>query len=157
MRKDKEVNVKKATPIIPAGRPGIPNPVDVHVGMRLREKRTILGLSQMQLADYLGITFQQIQKYERGTNRISESRLVDLSSVLETEIMYFFEDMPLEVSTQSPRLRSVLKETVEDINGNPLMKRETLELVRVYYKIQDPKQRKSVVNLCRSLASKKDD
>ena len=157
MRKDKEVNVKKATATIPAGRPGIPNPVDVHVGMRLRGKRTILGLSQMQLGESLGITFQQIQKYERGTNRISASRLVDLSSVLETEIMYFFEDMPLEVSKQSPRLRNGLAETVEDIKDNPLMKRETLELVRVYYKIKDPKQRKSVVNLCRSLASEKDD
>ena len=154
MSKDK---IKKAVPAIPAGRPGIPNPVDVHVGMRLRGKRTILGLSQMQLADALGITFQQIQKYERGTNRISASRLVDLASVLEAEIMYFFENMPLEVSAQSPRLRSGLKETVEDIKDNPLMKRETLELVRVYHKIQDPKQRKSVVNLCRSLASKKDD
>ena len=153
----KDTKIDKATPTIPAGRPGIPNPVDIHVGTRLRERRTLLGYSQTQLADTLGITFQQVQKYERGANRVSASRLVDLSSVLDTDIMYFFDDMPTEVYKQSPRLRSGLNEKVEDIRDNPLMRRETLELVRVYYKIQDPKQRKSVVNLCRSLATTKDD
>ena len=147
-----KIKTKKANPIVPAGRPGIANPVDIHVGARLREKRILMGLSQTQLAEDLGITFQQVQKYERGTNRISASRLVDLSSVLDTDIMYFFNEMPVEVAKQSPRLRSGLQEEIQSIE-NPMLKRETLELVRVYYRIKDSKQRKSVVNLCRTLAS----
>ena len=91
---DTQIRKKIAKNTIPAGRPGIPNPVDIHVGLKVRERRTLLGLSQTQLANMLGITFQQVQKYERGKNRISCSRLVDLSSVLDIEIDYFFDNMP---------------------------------------------------------------
>ncbi len=144
--------MEKAKNIIPAGRPGIPNPVDMHVGLKLRERRILLGLSQTQLAEMLGITFQQVQKYERGKNRISCSRLVDIASVLDIEIEYFFNKMPETVMKQSPRLRSGLNEKLPEIKGNPLVKRETLELVRVYYNISDQKKRQSIVNLCRSMA-----
>ena len=148
----KSNKITEANPVVPAGRPGVPNPVDIHVGKRIREKRILLGYSQTQLAKALGITFQQVQKYENGTNRVSASRLVDLSSILSVAIGFFFDSMPTEVYEQSPRLRSGLaEEPADDIKMNPMMKRETLELVRVYYQIEDPKQRKSVVNLCRSL------
>ena len=73
---------------------GYPNPVDVHVGNRMRQRRTLLGMSQEKLGEALGLTFQQVQKYERGMNRVSASRLFDLSRVLDVPIAYFFEEMP---------------------------------------------------------------
>ena len=139
---------------IPAGRPGIPNPIDIYVGQRLKQKRTLLGLSQTQMADKLGITFQQVQKYEKGTNRMSASRLVDLASVLDVPITYFFDDMPDTVSKQSPRLRAnAFFGTVAQID-NPMVKRETLSLVRNYYKITEKKKRQSIINLCKTMADK---
>src|ERR1700759_4487854 len=73
---------------------GYPNPIDVHVGSRVRLRRTLLGLSQERLAEAIGLTFQQVQKYERGANRVGSSRLFDLSRVLDVPIAYFFDDMP---------------------------------------------------------------
>jgi ribosome-binding protein aMBF1 (putative translation factor) len=75
-----------------------PNPVDVHVGSRLRLRRQLLGLSQQRLAEALKLTFQQLQKYERGTNRVSASRLWDLSGILSCPVSYFFEEMDEETS-----------------------------------------------------------
>src|SRR3546814_3329079 len=77
-----------------AGRTGSPDPVDVHVGGRVRLRRTLLGMSQEKLGSALGLTFQQIQKYERGTNRIGSSRLHQLSRVLDVPVSFFFDDMP---------------------------------------------------------------
>src|SRR5437868_8301678 len=79
-----------------------PNPTDVHVGARVRLRRTLLGMSQEKLGEALGLTFQQVQKYERGTNRIGASRLFDLSRVLEVPVSFFFEDMAREVAARSP-------------------------------------------------------
>ncbi len=76
-------------------------PVDVHAGARLRQRRTLLGMSQTTLGDAIGITFQQVQKYERGANRISASRLFDLSRVLDLPIEHFFDDMPTAVAASS--------------------------------------------------------
>src|SRR3954467_340852 len=81
---------------------GHPNPVDVHVGARIRLRRTLLGLSQSTLAEQLGLTFQQVQKYERGSNRVSSSRLFDLCRILNVPIAYFYDEMGTEVSKQSP-------------------------------------------------------
>ena len=147
----------KAPSGIPAGRAGIPNPIDIHVGERFKQRRTLLGLSQIQVADTLGITFQQIQKYEKGTNRVSASRLVDMANILDVNIMYFFDEMPASVSKQSPRLRAnLMEDPFKDITDNPMTKRETLTLVRAYYKITDEKKRRSIITLCKSLAEQKD-
>ena len=81
---------------------GKPHPVDVHVGARVRLRRTLLGMTQTDLADALGLTFQQVQKYERGTNRISASRLYDMCRVLDVTVEFFFEDMPPDVAGISP-------------------------------------------------------
>ncbi len=81
---------------------GKPHPVDVHVGARVRTRRTLLGMSQTKLGDALGLTFQQVQKYENGTNRISASRLLDLTRGLDVSIGHFFEDMLPEVAASSP-------------------------------------------------------
>jgi transcriptional regulator with XRE-family HTH domain len=118
------------------------NPIDVYVGQRLRTRRTLLGLSQMTLADAIGLTFQQLQKYEKGANRITASRLYDLSQVLGVDVAYFFEDMDMGTRTASPAQASSCKDLTTPKKPtrttNPLHKRETLELVRAYYRISDP-------------------
>src|SRR5258707_1346983 len=89
---------------------GRPNPIDVHVGSRIRRRRTLLGMSQERLGDALGLTFQQVQKYERGMNRVGASRLFALSQVLDVPISFFFDDVPEAVSatysgsSQPPRM-----------------------------------------------------
>lgn len=81
---------------------GSPHPVDLHVGRRMRLRRNLLGISQETLAHKLGLTFQQVQKYERGLNRISSSRLFDISKVLNVRVSYFFDEMDEDVSAGSP-------------------------------------------------------
>ncbi len=126
-----------------------PHPIDIHVGGRLRLRRLAVGLSQERLAKSIGITFQQIQKYERGTNRIVASRLHDLARVLDVPIGYFFSEMAegtLPASTPSAREEAVAF-------GHDLMEdRETLELVRSYYKIADPRIRKRLFDLVKSVS-----
>jgi len=135
---------------LPVSRTGKPNPIDIHVGRRVRQRRTLLGLSQEKLGEAVGLTFQQIQKYERGANRISASRLYELSQVLDVPVPFFFEDMPPEISGK----KSVPGHS-EGIQTefDPLTKRQTLELVRAYYRIKDPNVRKSMYALFKSLSS----
>ena len=133
--------------------PGVPNPVDIHVGSRVRLRRTLLGFSQEKLGDAVGLTFQQIQKYERGANRIGASRLFQLSNILDVPITYFFEEMPRGLKTAEDQVVRGLEEVVQKtIEIDPLARRETLELVRAYYKITDPKVRKRMFELTKSLA-----
>ncbi len=132
---------------------GIPSPVDVHVGARLRVRRTLLGMSQTTLGDAIGLTFQQMQKYERGTNRISSSRLYDLSRVLDVPIAYFFDDMSSEVAATSPVVGGGRAKKPPSHEPNPMARRETLELVRAYYKITDPQVRKRLYELTKTLGS----
>src|SRR5512141_3123336 len=82
--------------------PGVPNPVDIHVGSRVRLRRTLLGMSQEKLGEAIGLTFQQVQKYERGANRIGASRLWDLSRVLDCPVSFFFDEMDDETASASP-------------------------------------------------------
>ncbi|HAT36048.1 MAG TPA: transcriptional regulator [Rhodospirillaceae bacterium] len=140
-----------------AGRTGVPNPVDVHVGSRVRLRRTLLGLSQEKLGEALGLTFQQVQKYERGANRIGASRLFDLSRVLDVPISFFYDDMSPETSAKSPRnIIGLAEQAVEPFEPDPLAKRETLELVRAYYRIKEPMVRKRVFELTKALANASD-
>ncbi|MGH6931025.1 MAG: helix-turn-helix domain-containing protein [Dongiaceae bacterium] len=131
---------------------GHPNPIDVHVGSRLRLRRTLLGFSQERLAEAIGVTFQQVQKYERGTNRIGSSRLFDLARVMDVPVSYFFEGMTAAVASRSPsRARGLAESKAEAFELDPMAKRETLELVRAYYRIADPQVRKRVFELAKSL------
>ena len=132
---------------------GIPNPVDVHVGARLRVCRTLLGMSQTDLGDALGLTFQQVQKYERGATRISASRLFDLSRVLDVPLEYFFDDMPPEVATSSPTQGGGKAKKPPSYEPNPMAKRETMGLVRAYYKITDPEIRKHLFAMTKTLGA----
>jgi transcriptional regulator with XRE-family HTH domain len=131
---------------------GRPNPVDVHVGARVRLRRTLLGMSQEKLGDAIGLTFQQVQKYERGANRIGSSRLFDLSRVLDVPIEFFFDEMPGDVAANSPAQTRGMAEEPVSYELDPMAKRETLELVRAYYKITDPRVRRRVFELVKALS-----
>ena len=131
-----------------------PNVVDIHVGGRVRMRRKMLGISQETLADALGLTFQQVQKYERGANRVSASKLFDLARVLDVPIGFFFDDMPDAMGGQTA-LRARMGGFAEQQAGSEddtLHKRATLELVRAYYRITEPAVLKRVFDLIKSLA-----
>jgi transcriptional regulator with XRE-family HTH domain len=132
---------------------GIPGPVDVHVGARVRMRRTLLGLNQTKLGENLGVSFHQVQKYENGTNRISASRLHDLSRVLDVPIEHFFEDIPPEVAASSPAKERGRAKEPPRYEPNPMLKRETLELVRAYYKIENADLRKRLREVAKALGA----
>lgn len=132
---------------------GAPNPVDIHVGARVRLRRTLLGMSQEKLGEAIGLTFQQVQKYERGANRVGASRLYDLSRVLEVPVSFFFDDMPDEISSKSVHERREMSESPDPFDNDPMNRRETLELVRAYYRITDPNQRKKIFELVKSMGA----
>lgn len=122
-----------------------PNPIDCHVGTRVRVRRMVLGMSQERLADALGLTFQQVQKYEKGINRIGASRLYDMSRVLSVPVQFFYEELPNGA------------EGFADGGGPAYMAeflgtREGLDLNKAFARITDPNVRKRVVDLVRSLA-----
>ena len=140
---------------------GEPNPVDIHVGNRVRMYRTLKGLSQEKLGEALGLTFQQVQKYEKGLNRIGASRFWDISQVLETPIALFFEGISDETKSLSPRNLNIeeasdftnkLSQITEAIDSDPLNRKETLELMRAYYSIADRTLAQKIFDLIKSLA-----
>jgi len=133
------------------GKRGRSNPVDAHVGSRVRMRRTLLGLSQEKLGEALSLTFQQVQKYERGANRIGASRLYQISKVLEVPVSFFFEEMTEPVIGTPEAAAIGLSERPPEFEQDPLAKRETLELVRAYYKISDPKVRRRVFELVKAI------
>lgn len=129
-----------------------PHPVDVHVGKRLRLKRTILGLSQDAIGSAIGITFQQVQKYERGINRMGSSRLYEFSRLMGVPVSYFFEDFSEAELSNSNVKMGFAENTPPGFEAEQLSSRETLEMMRAYYRISDPNVRKRVLELIRSLA-----
>ena len=133
---------------------GTPNPIDVYVGSRVRLRRTLMGLSQEKLGEEVNLTFQQIQKYERGANRIGSSRLFKFAQILDVPISFFFDDMPPEAQNFADQKTDgkAAAITGQPLDPDPMVKRETLELVRAYYKIIDPGVRKSLVDLMRAAA-----
>src|SRR5512147_126443 len=107
--------------------PGVPNPVDIHVGSRVRLRRTLLGLSQEKLGEAVGLTFQQIQKYERGANRIGASRLFEFSRILDVPVSFFFDDMSERVTgTDGPAAAGMADQPQSALEPDPLTRRETL-------------------------------
>ncbi|MEL0205107.1 MAG: helix-turn-helix transcriptional regulator [Alphaproteobacteria bacterium] len=131
------------------------NAIDMHVGKRIRLRRTLLGMSQEQLGSELDITFQQVQKYERGANRVSASRLWGISQILDSPINYFFDDMSENTMRSLPRRVSRGADDVDlsdEQTKDPMARRETLELVRTYYSIKTPLVRKRVSDMVKSIA-----
>src|SRR5215471_81556 len=123
------------------------HPVDVHVGARMRQRRTLLGMSQEKLGTAVGLTFQQIQKYERGSNRIGASRLFEFAKVLDVPVSYFFNEMPSKTLGGRPvsgRDRKASGEAATEQEKDSPIEREALELVRAYYKIRLSSVRKRI-------------
>lgn len=133
-----------------------PDPIDVHVGSRLKLRRNQLKMSQEQMGKALGLTFQQIQKYERATNRMGASRLHQMSRLLNVPINWFFEEFSgaaLPRSGFSDNKQTPLEGAPD---ADVFKRRETLDLIRAYYSITDPKQRRKVFELVKSMADDKE-
>jgi len=126
-----------------------PNPIDIHVGSRVRLRRNMLGMSQEKLGEKLGITFQQVQKYEKGTNRVGASRLQAIASILDAPVSFFFEDAPGQTGGQSAGFSEGggTSYVVDFISSS-----EGLQLNRAFVRITDPKVRRKVIELVRTLA-----
>jgi transcriptional regulator with XRE-family HTH domain len=138
-----------------------PNPIDIEVGRRLKQRRTLLGMSQERLGDLLGITYQQIQKYERGINRIGSSRLYEICRILDVPSSYFIEGA--ESRGASPRLTGLAEDGPRFVHDGPLPtqpqeparveERETLEMVRAFKRIRDPQVRRRLFDLAKALGA----
>jgi transcriptional regulator with XRE-family HTH domain len=128
-----------------------PNPIDVHVGSRVRLRRNMLGLSQEKLGEAISLTFQQVQKYERGANRIGASRLLELSRVLDVPVSFFYDETD---PVRAPAIPSGFEESPQEgFDSDPLRKRETLELVDAYYDIEDAATRRRLFDLAKALVA----
>ena len=127
-----------------------PNPIDIHVGSRIRLRRNMLGMSQEKLGENLGITFQQIQKYVKGTNRVGASRLQAIASILGVPVAFFFEDAPgQEASGNRGFAEDSSMAFAVEFCGSP----EGLQLNRAFVKITDMKVRRKIIELVKSLSS----
>lgn len=124
-----------------------PHPVDIHVGSRLKLRRTLLGKTQGELGKAVGLTFQQIQKYERGSNRMGSSRLYQFAEFLDVPISFFFDDMPGGVETRVVD-GYIKSEKPDDV----IARDETTELVRMYYSAKPRRLRKQLYELVKALA-----
>ncbi len=131
----------------------MPHEVDVHVGRRVRQRRKVMGITQEKMGEALGLTFQQVQKYERGANRISASKLFELSQLLKVPVGYFYEDMTRDQQLAA----SAMGENAPDpFEGENLSARESRDLLQAYYRLPNDKVRKQVLGLIRSLAEDDD-
>ena len=126
---------------------GIPNPIDVHVGGRIRMRRLLLGMNQETLANALGLTFQQVQKYEGGANRVSASRLSAMAEILNVPISYFFGDLRPDDAELS---------AAEKAWREQLQRPETIEFIRLYYAIADQNVRRQFLEMTKSVAESHD-
>lgn len=127
----------------------MPNPIDVHVGSRLRMRRMLVGMSQEKLGESLDVTFQQIQKYEKGSNRISASRLFDIARILNVPIQFFFDNVKLARSTKkSERHQQVDAMQVIDF----LSSSDGAALIRRFSEIEDAQVRRNIVDLVKSIS-----
>ena len=128
-------------------------PIDIHVGSRVRLRRNLLGMNQTDLGKAVGTSYQQIQKYERGVNRVGASRLFNLGRALDVPISYFFEDLsPAAAGGGKRRTRGLSEAPAAVLEPDSLSRRETGELIRAYYRVKDAKQRRRVLDLIKALS-----
>ncbi|MEP0321640.1 helix-turn-helix domain-containing protein [Bauldia litoralis] len=130
-----------------------PNPIDIHVGSRVRLRRMMLGMSQEKLGESLGITFQQIQKYEKGTNRIGASRLQNIARVLSVPVSFFFEDAP----GGEPEAGGMAEQQSASYVVDFLSSSEGIQLNKAFVTIKDAKLRRKVIDLVRAIAGSEDE
>lgn len=128
-----------------------PNPIDVHVGSRVRLRRLLVGMTQEALAERLGLTFQQVQKYEKGTNRISGSRLFQIANVLGVTVQFFFDEIPAAVSGDV----TGFEETSGEMSATEFLKTsEGIQLNRSFSQIKDADVRKQLLDLIKAIVMK---
>lgn len=133
------------------------NPMDVHVGTRVRLRRMLLGMSQEKLGEHLGLTFQQVQKYEKGVNRIGASRLFDLAKVLGVPVQFFYDEAPAGTHGQATEpMTGFAEQPGESYVVEFLGSRDGLELNKAFARIKDAKVRRTIVDLVRSLAGEEE-
>ena len=135
-----------------AGKPYTPTFIDEHIGRRIQLRRNMLGLSQKDLADTCGVTFQQIQKYETAGNRVAASRLFEIGMAMETPVSFFFMGLPgnLPDETKTTRSQPVMR-VCSQATEDPMGKNETLELIKLYWKLSDDGKREAVLNLLKTM------
>lgn len=134
-----------------------PNPVDIHVGQKLKARRTLVGMTQENLAEATGITFQQVQKYEKGRNRLSASRLFQFSRILDIPVAYFFDgffsnDSSIGLQGGFADNDQERFEGEVDTADDVMLQKETIDLVRTYYTITDDKLRKDFLKMLKQMA-----
>jgi transcriptional regulator with XRE-family HTH domain len=127
------------------------HPVDVYVGRKIRQRRIVLGLSQEKLANDLGITFQQVQKYENGSNRVSSSRLYDIGKILDSTISFFFDGF--ESDGKKLHLVAETSANLDKKDQDVFLRKETAKLVKAYYMIDDENLRKNVLDMVKNMAN----
>ncbi|MBQ6736488.1 MAG: helix-turn-helix transcriptional regulator [Alphaproteobacteria bacterium] len=133
-----------------AGKTYIPSIVDQHIGRRMQLRRTMLGLSLKDLANICGVTFQQIQKYETADNRISASRLFEIGAAMQTPVSFFFSGLPGNMPDETRATRSMhLHQPDAD---DPMLRTESLELIRLYWKLGTDAQRASIIKMLKTFA-----
>ncbi len=133
-----------------------PDGIDIHVGSRVRLRRSVLGLSQENLAEALGLTFQQVQKYERGSNRISASRLYQLAQLLDVTVNFFFDGFNEKKPHRAYGFSDTRQEDfswLESGEGDLMERKETIDLVRTYYQVQDEPTRRNFVKMLKTLVA----
>jgi len=131
-----------------------PEPMDTHVGSRVRLRRNMMGLSQEKLGEALGLTFQQVQKYERGANRVSASRLWELSRILDVPVRFFFD---IDDPVRAAPLGGFAESSQQAFDDDPLNRRDTRELIGAYYRIENAVVRRRLFDLAKALAAEAED
>jgi transcriptional regulator with XRE-family HTH domain len=127
-----------------------PNFVDRHVGNRMRMRRLLIGMSQEKLGELLGITFQQVQKYEKGSNRVSASRLYHVAKVLGVAVQYFFDELQVEGT-----VTGFAESQGADLISGALQSPEGVQLARIFSSTSDPEKRKLIINTARAISGLK--
>ena len=134
---------------------GLPNQVDIYVGKRIKLRRKILGLTQTEISKILGLTFQQIQKYEKGENRVSASRLYDFANILQVDVNFFFNDMPLITQASSPRFIQTDNEfnhTTTPSITDPSQTNKIQQLINNFLHIENPTTAEKIFELIEHLS-----
>ena len=131
---------------------GVPDDIDKHVGKQLKSRRVLLGMSQEKLAESVGITFQQVQKYEKGVNRIGASRLFDLAHVLGVPVQFFYDELPSATAEAVIGVAGLAEEGPEGYVADAMSSRDGIELSKAFSRIADPQVRRSVVDMVKAIA-----
>ena len=134
-----------------SGKPFLPTSTDEHIGQRMQLRRVMMGMSQKDLAKICGVTFQQIQKYETAGNRISASRLFDLSVALQTPVEFFFHGLPGHIEREQRNVKLPKNYVSDQPADDPLSKNESLKLINLYWKLPTDKQRSMIMDLLNTL------